>query len=110
MRIPLIDFVRILGKGKDKSLTGLEIMQITGLNSRELRQLVGEAQKEGFPVVNMQDGKGYYICTDPQELMRYCKQERNRALSNLKRVSYLNKYLEEHGFEMQGLSVEGLLG
>lgn len=51
-------------------------------NDREMRRLIEEARKEAV-ILNMQDGKGYFIPSkeDIAELQHYVAQERNRSIS-----------------------------
>ena len=109
MRTITNEFLGILGHGNTAGQTMKDITALTGLSAREVRHAVSELQKNGVPVINMQDGKGYYICEDAHELMKYIKQEHARGIANLARASALNKYLDDKGYEMVGLKIEGLL-
>lgn len=92
------DFLAFLGTGRDNGLTTREIVQLTGISSRDIRKAVSELQHAGVPVINLQDGKGYYICNDQSELERYIKQEHSRGIANLARASALKKCFEQNEY------------
>lgn len=63
---------------------------------RALRALVQRARKQGVPIINEQDGRGYYIADveDPVELQALHEQIeslRNRALDMLETAAALEK-------------------
>ena len=65
--ISLDRFEKVLGHGADRGLTLKELCAITDLTDRKVRLMVGILQKNGVPVINLQDGNGYY--TKPVKAM-----------------------------------------
>ncbi len=66
--------------GRENAITRGKLAGITGLSDRNLREQIGQLRRK-YPIVNRQDGSGYYISNDPGELKRYLEQETARAKS-----------------------------
>ena len=56
---------------------------VNHLNDREMREIIEQLVREGYPIVNFQDGKGYLLSYDPKDNRRMEKQE----MSRLKKIS-----------------------
>lgn len=52
---------------------------------RELRSLIEKARAEGCLIINQQNGKGYYLPADIDDLKQQYRQDTNRAMSILTR-------------------------
>lgn len=50
-----------------------------GISERSIREYIEGLQKQGWPIVNFQDGEGYFFAETAEEVARYKKQERSRA-------------------------------
>lgn len=103
------DFERIIGKGRDRALTLKEIMSITDMTARDVRKTVGDLQKSGVPIINLQDGTGYYVADDYKEIQKYIQQKTNRGIKNLVRANALLRYLKTNGVEPIDMITEGKL-
>lgn len=57
-----------------------ELPNIFKCTDREARRIISELQ-EKYNIVNLQDGKGYFLADD-ETALRYAKQERSRALKS----------------------------
>ena len=101
----------IIGKGRERALTLQEIISITGMTSRAIRKEVGQLQESGLPIINLQDGKGYYIANseDYQDIQRYIRQEESRGIKSLIRASAIRRYLKTNGIEPVDMLTEGKL-
>ena len=53
------------------------------INDRDMRESIEQLVKEGYPIVNFQDGAGYLLTYDPSLNKRMEKQE----MSRLKKIS-----------------------
>ena len=78
-----IDIMVYIGVGRENAVTREQLRIRTGLSDRKIRNLIESARLQGAPIINNQDGEGYYIATNQEELDRYIRQERSRALSVL---------------------------
>ena len=73
-----------IGIGQENAVTREQLQIRSGIkDDRKIRKLIEQARFEGIPIINNQDGSGYYITNDPEELERYIRQECKRALSGL---------------------------
>ena len=93
-----MDIATVIPYGMDNAVTRIELQNITGLCDRKVRDLIETAQYNGIPIVNMQNGKGYFI-PNPEESKvfdRWAKQEFSRGNKTVKKVhimvrSFYNK-------------------
>lgn len=71
---------------------------------RRMRDLISHARKEGYTILNLSDGDGYYQLTsghkasldDINDLQRYIKQEESRAKATFKNISMARKLYEDY--------------
>lgn len=80
-----IDIEALIPIGSKNAITREELSRRSGIGDRAVRELIHQARRN-TPILNMQDGKGYYIpdLTDPEDvenLERYVRQEENRLKS-----------------------------
>lgn len=68
-----------------------------GLSDRKVRELIEKARRYGYFIINEQDGRGYYLSDDLDDIERQYKQDTNRALSVLARRKSLRDKLKEAG-------------
>ena len=92
-QIELLDYLESLEKkgfdildyiptGQDHAVTRSELCRRTGLNDRVMRVAIHKARRQ-IPILNMQDGKGYFIPDmnveeDRRALKRHVQQEESR--------------------------------
>ncbi len=81
-------------------ITRKELSKATGLSDRMIRQLIEEKRQEGFIILNMQDGKGYYTSDDLRLIHAQYKQNQSRAMSILVQQKFLRRKLKEAGIEI----------
>ena len=75
-----MDVKDLLKVGKENAITRYELSMLTGMPDRAVRSEIERLRRE-MVILNDQDGKGYYISTDPDEIARYYRQEAARAKS-----------------------------
>lgn len=80
---------------KESAVSREMLCQWTGLPDRAVRKQIEQARREGVMILSF--GNGYYISEDINELQKYYKQERHRAISILCRLKTLRKKLKEAG-------------
>lgn len=88
---------KYIGKGVENAITLAELELATGMNARKIRMHIAEARKHGVPIVNAQDGNGYFIPT-PKELdkaLAQHRQEKSRAMKILASNKGLAKWIAD---------------
>lgn len=83
------------GRDKRSARTGHWISQLTGINERAVRELIEELRGDGHLICNDQDGQGYYLSDDLEDIRRQCARDRARALSVLKRLRPFRRKIRE---------------
>lgn len=111
--LPIIELVPI---GRDNAITRKTLINrciASGLISsgvkkstadREMRDLLANAKKEGYTILNLSDGNGYYRLTsgykasleEIQDLQRYIRQEENRGKVIFKNISVAKALYEDY--------------
>lgn len=92
-----IDIVKFIPFGKENAISRDKLAAKIGCTDRTMRDLVNKARKR-VVIINLQDGDGYYRPTDNdmEDVLRYKKQEENRAaevFGNLQPVrEFIRKY------------------
>ena len=71
--------------GKDRAVTREYLTAKTGLPDRQVRKAIEEIRRSHI-ILNDQDGKGYYRSWDMDDIERFYRQERARALAVLYRM------------------------
>ena len=79
-----------------RMVTGAELL---GWDEREFRQAVLEARKDGILIGSCQSG--YYIPTEPGDLLRFYKTKRQRALSTLASLTPTRRALRAAGYDLK---------
>lgn len=71
--------------GKENAVTREYLTARTGLPDRQVRKAIEEIRRNHI-ILNDQDGKGYYRSYDLDDIERFYRQERARALAVLYRM------------------------
>lgn len=82
--------------GKDRAVTREYLTAKTGLPDRQVRKAIEEIRRSHI-VLNDQDGKGYYRSYDLDDIERFYRQERARALAVLYRMKPMRVLLRGGG-------------
>jgi biotin operon repressor len=82
--------------GKDRAVTREYLAAKTGLPDRQVRKAIEEIRRNHI-VLNDQDGKGYYRSYDLDDIERFYRQERARALAVLYRMKPMRILLRGGG-------------
>ena len=61
--------------------TRSEMRNLWGIKDSVLRDHIRKLQKAGLNIINLQDGKGYYIPEEIEKVARYAEQEIERGIS-----------------------------
>lgn len=87
--------LRYLEIGKDKAKTREQLCELSGLCDRVVRREIEALRDKGIIIINNQDGKGYYISEDVEEMQRQFRQNQARAMSILRQQKHLRKRMAE---------------
>ena len=81
--------------GKDLANTRHWIAMHTGLNDRNVRERIEELRNEGHLICNLQDGNGYFLAENEEDIEQQYLQDYARAMSILKRMKPFRHALRE---------------
>lgn len=62
---------------------------------RAVRKCVADLMREGYPIINLQDGVGYRWTNDLTLLKKFYQQERSRAIERLKSLKSIRLNIKE---------------
>lgn len=65
------------------------------MRDRALRLRIELAKRDGLPIANAQDGKGYFIPATKEEVTAQIRQVKSRALALLSQLRVLRNLLRE---------------
>lgn len=92
-----IDILNYIPYGHENAVTRAELCERTGLSDRLVRRHIEVARIEGHPIINLQDGKGYYRATTREDVMAQININRSRALNVLAQNMMLDRALRNDG-------------
>lgn len=69
----------VVPEGKENAISRRQLAIRLEKRDRVVRRLVNEARLQGLPILNDQDGKGYYISYSEEVIERWANQELARA-------------------------------
>lgn len=61
---------------------------------RHVRKCISLLIREGYPIINLQDGRGYRMTNDVTLLKKFYNQERSRALDRLVTLKNIRKTIK----------------
>ena len=98
-----IEILRVIPVGSKNAIRRNWLCTLTGLADRVMRNLLHEARKK-IPVINLQNGKGYFIPdmneeTDINMLSRWVRQEQSRIKESQIIVDVAIKTLDNCGVD-----------
>lgn len=91
----------LIPHGRENAISRDELSQLMGTGDRRTRRLIEQARADGVLICNGQDGRGYWISDDPEELLAQYKQDTARALNVLRRRKPLRKALIAAGVKIK---------
>ena len=86
----LLEFIPF---GSKNAIKRADLVMASGMSDREMRRCIEELRKE-TPIVNMQNGQGYFRPETEEELNHYIAQEKARATTILKNLRAAEKQLQ----------------
>lgn len=85
----------VIGVGRENAVTREQLAAMLGLPDRTVRRMIAEARDEGAVIINLSDGRGYYVSEELNDLYRQYNTNRSRALSILRQQKHLERKIEE---------------
>ena len=89
-----MDILEYIPYGRKNAIKRKTLRDLTGLTDRDMRRAIELARKE-TPIINMQDGNGYYRPDNRDEIQRYVLQEQARAKKILQNINVACKAYNE---------------
>ena len=86
-----------LPRGAENAKPRARLAAELGLSDRKTRALIEEARGEGLLICNEQNGKGYYLAEDLDEVERTWRQMRSRAIATFKAAKHFRRALRDAG-------------
>lgn len=90
-----MDIMTYIGVGREAAITRRELVRLTSLPDRTVREQIEAARRNGELIVNAGDGAGYYISDDIGELTRQYRMNESRAMSILVQQKFLRRRIKE---------------
>lgn len=80
-----MDILEFIPYGRENAIKRQNLKDLLGVSDRDMRIMIADARKK-TPIINLQDGNGYYRPKEKSELMEYIMQENARAVSIIQNV------------------------
>lgn len=98
-----VDILNYIPKGQENAVTRAELCKRTGLTDRMMRDALHDAKLK-TPILNMQDGRGYFIPdmnleNDRFILLRHVRQEESRIRSTIEPLEVERQTLRNCGID-----------
>ena len=85
--------------GRENAVSRADLVELTGLRDRQVRREIEEARRAGAVIIN--DGGGYYLTDNIDDMARAYWRETARALSILETRKTIRKKLKEAGYPVK---------
>lgn len=84
-------------KGQNNAVSADSLCTALNIDLRTVRKLISAAQENGAVILNMQDGRGYFVPADDESQLvdDYIKQESARARSIFRKLRTARKWCPE---------------
>ena len=93
--------VSLLGRGKKNAVRRSALLEQYGGTDRQMRKTIAYARLLGHRINNDQDGCGYYLPDELEELERQYKQMKHRAKTILAQMTAIRYEMERYGIPGQ---------
>lgn len=71
------------------------MVALTGMSDRLVRKAIEQARVDGNIIINLQDGRGYFVTEDPSVLAHQYNINQSRAMSVLVQQKFIRRKLKE---------------
>lgn len=91
------NIVDYIPTGQNNAVTADSLCAVLNMSRREVRKQISKAQENGAVILNMQDGRGYFVPADDESQLvdDYIKQESARARSIFRKLRTARKWCPE---------------
>lgn len=89
------ELMATLKHGHENAVSRHRLCYEMDMSDREIRKLIEKARDEGCLILNNQDGKGYFLPASIEDVRKQYVQDKNRAMSILKRQKHMRRLLKE---------------
>ena len=86
--------------GHENAISRKTLSMLLKMPDRQVRREIQRARDRGAIIINTQDGRGYYVTDNVDEIAKQYRQNRRRALSVLRQQKYLRQILKAAGREV----------
>lgn len=93
---------KYLKKGKHNAITRGRLCRLTGMSDRSIRREIAEL-RERIPIVNLQDGKGYFIATENELIDIQIALDKSRVETLSKRIRNYQNFKSNKQMEIEGI-------
>lgn len=87
-----------IGTGRENATRRIFLRSMSGMKDRVMRNSIA-LLREKYPILNFQNGEGYYLSYDPAELAQYRNQEMHRIQNIYRALGGVNRILGEVNHE-----------
>lgn len=87
----------LIPHGRENAVSREYLSATLGISDRKMRHMIENARRSGAIILNAQDGRGYYISDDLDDMEKQYRQDTARAMAILTRRKALRKRLKEAG-------------
>lgn len=90
--------VYVIPTGRENAVHARVLKQKWGLkDEREVRLIIQKLREDGVLIAT--NANGYYMTDDPDDLLRFYRTQRAKAIGLLKSISATRRYLKERGYK-----------
>ena len=97
-----MNILNYISTGKENAITRESLTAVTGLSDRKIRSLIEEERAKGNIIINLQNGKGYFLPREDETdvIESQYKINNARAMSVLAQQKYLRRRLKIAGVKV----------
>ena len=110
MILNVIDYIPV---GHKNAVTRQYLITMTGFSDRTVREMIEKECTSEHPILNMQDGKGYFqpAADEMHPVKLYLAQENHRTVRIRKKLSEIKKYARsQNEVEKNQISIFDCMG
>lgn len=91
------NIVDYIPTGQSNAVTADSLCAVLNMSRREVRKQISKAQENGAVILNLQDGRGYFVPDDSETQLveNYVKQESARSRSLFRKIKSARKWCPE---------------
>lgn len=90
--------VFVIPTGRENAVHARVLKQKWGLKSeRDVRLVIQKLRESGVLIAT--DANGYYMTEDPEDLLRFYRTQKAKAIGLLKSISATRRFLKERGYK-----------